>query len=173
MISKTHNKNILILYTILGLSLITSIIPNGTLSLISLALFTVSLIMAYILRRKSTPKTLTHNHAQHIIKTIWISSLIGLIFIIIGGIYMYLTVNNDPLMPCMSRFVDLAPTFNPDDFNNAILLDIFGQCIPPYMETNKTTLIITIAIMIGPMLGYFLWNYGRGLKSLLQEKACG
>ena len=138
-----------------------------------LFLFTITMIMAYSLRSSSEPKSFEHSHAVYIIRTIWKGSFIALAFIIIGGVYMFFNVDNAPLASCMSLFIDLAPTLEPDQLDAAALTTIFKPCVGPYMAANKTVLTITAITMIAPAGLYFVWNYGLGLKKAIQLKAIG
>lgn len=74
-----EQKTILQIYYALIASVILSILPSSVAKTFGFILFIVIFMATYYFRHKSDEKSLTHNHMQFIIKSIWISSLILLI----------------------------------------------------------------------------------------------
>ncbi len=155
-----EQKKIVRIYSVFGLSLVASVIPEMTAAFFSLILGIGVLITAYTVRSASAKDSLTENHMTFIIRTIWIGSFFAISSMIAAALYLFAVLDNMVLIPCVERF---AGTGVPVESDTALIMDMFGECFQTYWATNKQPLIIGGIIAAGPVLIYFIARFVRGI----------
>jgi len=149
-----QNKIINTLYGFLILSTILGFVPNGMAFAASFALWVVTLIAAYIYRRKDTEDGLLYNHMTYLIGTIWIGTSFILIGTLIAGAWVYFYGNNGPLDAAV---VQINGGTVPDD---AMLQGVMRE----YLLVNKSLLITASIVAVGPAILYFVYRVANGLS---------
>lgn len=154
-----EQQQILQTYAAFMASIILSLLPFMSAALLSLGLAIVVLVMAYIYRGKAEDKSLLENHMIFIIRTIWVGAFIALICMVIGAGYLFVNLNNMPLLDCQEAFLAMGDQiFHPDIFKT-----VFAPCQEAYFNLNLETLIIGGGIVVLPPLIYFSVRIVRGL----------
>lgn len=155
---KEHNL-VLQMYGALGAAMILSLVPNYYAALLSLALGMAVLIMGYVIRAQRDQGSYGENHMTFIIRTIWIGSFLALLVLVIGSVYLFNFLDNDPLLNCLDRFAAMGDEIYEWDVFRAV----FRPCEQSYLDANLQTFIISGAIVGLPTLIYFSARFIRGL----------
>lgn len=158
--SNPEQKKVINFYSALGAALLLSLVPSAMTALVSTILFGGVLIVAYGVRAKSDEGSLIENHTTFIIRTVWISSLFGMISVGLGSLYLLMNHDQTPLNICAHSFIGSAQSMT----DPVALTSFFEGCIEEYWVLNKNTLIISMAVSIVPILIYFVVRYARGLS---------
>ena len=156
-----NQRKILRLYAAFGAALVLSVVPFILAALLSMILIFGVLIAAYILRTDTTPGSLVENHMTFIIRTIWIGSFLALLTMTAGSIYLFQTIDNTPLDPCLQPLLDIRSGQTLID--PYAVFNILRGCFDNYWVANIKTFIISGSIAAGPVLLYFIVRYARGL----------
>lgn len=149
-------KDILNLYAIFAVSLVFSAFPNMICALLSLAFLVTVMIEAGRLRRKYGTGSLGENHGTYILRTIWIGGALAAVTLIVGSIYMLMTIKTGPLLYCMEQMVN-----NPVMDVNAVSA-MLKPCIDNFIKLNLRALIVSGVITITPVALYFIVRVLRG-----------
>lgn len=152
--TKAQNNIINTLYGFLILSTILGFVPNGTAFAASFVLWVVTLIAAYIYRRKDTEDGLLYNHMTYLIGTIWIGTSFILLGTLVAGAWVYFYGNNGPLDTAV---VQINGGAIPDD---AMLQGVMHE----YLLANKSLLITASIVAVGPAILYFVYRVANGLS---------
>jgi uncharacterized membrane protein len=84
-----EKQTVLGLYGAFAATIIAHLYPVGIMGLLAICLAIAVVIYAYVLKAKTDPTSLTHNHMVFIIRTIWIGSVYLLICMAIATIYLW------------------------------------------------------------------------------------
>jgi uncharacterized membrane protein len=163
--SPENTKIILGLYLCLTVSLLIGFIPVSSVSVLSLIIFTVTFIFAYVIRGKAEEGSITDNHMTFIIRTIWYASFILIPFAIAGAIYLYSVIDNTPLYECMDK---LAANGNLGSVQLDQLMMALRPCMEDFILKNKTFFVTGLLISTGPIIVYFFYRIIRGLSYILK-----
>ncbi|MGB4057554.1 MAG: hypothetical protein WBK77_05680 [Alphaproteobacteria bacterium] len=154
-------KKIIRLYAAFGIGLLLSLIPFILAALVSSALLLGILVAAYILRTDTERDSLMENHMTFIIRTIWIGSFFALLTMTVASIYLFKTLDNTPLNPCIDQFLSIST--QPQILDMKIIMGVFQGCWENYWRANINPFIVSAIIAAGPIVLYFLIRYVRGL----------
>ena len=148
-------KTVKKVYAALGVTLLAAFIPSTIAAIAVVLLLTGTLIAAYSIRRKSEPESLTANHMAYIIRSIWISSLVGAIATAIALVYVLSSYDPGPIQNCLNNVMG-----SPQGVDS---------CLSDFVATNKTVFIIGTIIAAIPVTGYSLWRLFNGSKAALKS----
>lgn len=157
----TQHKAILNMYGLFGASMILSIIPSLTAMILSLIFFSVLLVLSYGLRNKAEPQSLQENHAQYIVRTLWITALFSLVTTSLASIYMIRLLDYAPFSPCADGLLSQGAALE-----NADGGQIYAQiepCIEGFIAFNHTALINATLIAGLPLILYLGYRFTKGL----------
>ncbi len=156
-------KKIIGLYMIFGISILLCMIPHIAAAIISMPALLFALVVAYRMRAGMAEDSLKHNHATYVIRTIWIGSFLASVTVIAASVYLFYTLDNAPLMPCLERLVSVDP-------EKALMMidSLFGPCYGPYLSANLHVFIVGGAIAAGAPLAYFVLRFIRGFSRALK-----
>ena len=157
----TQHKAILNMYGLFGASMILSIIPSLTAMTLSLLFFSVLLVMSYALRNKAEPKSLQENHAQYVVRTLWISAFFLLITTSLASIYMIRLLDYAPFSPCADGLLSQGAALE-----NADAMQIYAQiepCIEGFIAFNHAALMNATLIAGLPLMLYLGYRFTKGL----------
>jgi uncharacterized membrane protein len=147
-----EQKTILQIYYALIASVILSVLPSSVSQTFGFILFIVIFMATYYFRHKSDEKSLTHNHMQFIIKSIWISSLI----LLIGMGPAYVFADHQIIYDALNHV--RAGNFLTESQINSILMD--------YMKTNLFIFLFTLV----PCLIYLVYRLCKGLAQAQKKE---
>lgn len=156
----TDKRQVLNLYALFGVSLLLSLVPSTAVALISLIFLIGVFAYAYRLRARASSESLTENHAAFIIRTIWIATLLSIITLSAGSIYMIPNIDYAAFGPCQENLT-----------NSEGFLDIYAAafpCINIFIEANLRLLTITALIVALPVVIYLIVRYVRGLSRAIK-----
>lgn len=164
---RTDKKNnIMLMYTLLGISIAMSIFPFVTAAFGTLLTITAVMIGAYVLRSGMPEGSLTHNHMTFISRTIWIGSLYASVMLVIGCVYLLENINNAPLDPCIQKFMNVGlDTY----FQLSSMPAIFESCMAGYVSANLKAFIISGATVVVPAYLFFLMRFARGYSRAVKN----
>ena len=155
-------RKIMQLYAAYGAALVLSVVPFVLAAFISAGLFMGVLIAAYILRTGTEHGSLIENHMTFVIHTIWIGSFLALLTMTGASIYLFNTLDNTPLDPCINQFLAIGSSTQVIELQ--AMLGVFQGCFESYVNANFKTFIISALIAAGPVLLYFIVRYARGFS---------
>ena len=156
--NKAQTNIINILYGFLIVSTVLGFVPNVTAFTASLVLWFVTLVAAYIYRRKDKEDGLLYNHMTYLIGTIWIGTTFILIGTLIAGWWVFTNGDNTAIDGAMASVA-----------NGAALDDTALKAITEaYLKTNQTLLIQASAVAIGPAIIYFVYRVANGMSRAAQ-----
>ncbi len=162
-----EQKKTLTIYGLFIAALLGSFLPSLIFASAAFILFFVVLIAAYIMRGGADEDSLTQNHMTYLIRTIWIGSLIMTVTTLVGSVYLYASVDNAPLMPCLERFVDSSTLMQAQSMSG--LKQLFGSCFDSYIKVNLMVFIIGGIICAGAPVAYFSYRLFTGTKATLNN----
>lgn len=139
-----EQKTILQIYYALIASVILSILPSIVAQTFGFILFIVIFMATYYFRHKSDEKSLTHNHTQFIIKSIWVSSLVLLAGM--GAAYLF---GDHSIIYNAVDYVKAGNFFTESQLNNIIM---------NYMKENIFVFLFTLM----PCLIYLIYRLCKG-----------
>lgn len=161
-------RRILRLYAAFGAALVLSVLPYMLAAFLSLVLGLGVLIAAYILRKDTAEGSLMENHMTFVIRTIWIGSFLALLTTSAGSIYLFQSLDNTPLLPCIENLIGMLSAITPDTSVEALQelmsQEIIYACVENYMKANLRVFIGAGVLVAGPVLLYFIIRYARGLS---------
>lgn len=152
--NKAQNNIINTLYAFLVLSTILGFMPYGIAFCASLVLWFVTLIAAYIYRRKDTEDGLLYNHMTYLIGTIWIGTTFILLGTLLAGFVVFWYGNNGPLDAVVAEAV------NGKILDEAALMQVMSA----YLALNKKLIITASTVIVGPTILYFVYRVANGLS---------
>lgn len=151
------------LYALFGVSIVASVIPMISAAVVSLLLFLILLIAAYMVRGKVEAHSLIENHATFIIRTLWITALFSVLTSIIASIYMMSWID-------YSYFESCANTIAGYDMNALESMDamqiyaLIEPCVEDFINGNFQTFIVATLIGGGPLVLYLGYRFVKGLS---------
>ncbi|HEY8190855.1 MAG TPA: hypothetical protein VIG74_00420 [Alphaproteobacteria bacterium] len=149
-----ERKSVLKIYTAMGGMMALSLIPHVAAAIAVAFLFTGILIAARSIRKKSTPGGMAESHMTYTIRTIWISSFIGMISTALASVYVLKYYDPSIIHQCAEEIMNGAQNVD--------------ACIAEFIAVNYNTFMIG-AIMAGVPVGvYFIYRFFRGLAPALQ-----
>jgi uncharacterized membrane protein len=156
-------KKIVRFYGVFGLCIIMMVIPHMWAAALSIIMLLYVMFAAYYLRAQRPEDSLLTNHMTFVIRTIWISGLLGLVTLTAGCAYLLKGINNAPLEPCINQFLGVNQT-GATITDMAQLDRIFMACMDNFVQANLQVLIISLLISGGPILLYMVVRIARGLS---------
>jgi len=153
-------KNILTVYAVLAGSILTGFVPKLLFALLAMVLFSAALSMAGSRRRKAdiADDTYISGHMTYIIRTIWITCLVGFFSTIAASVYVLSAYNPELLNQCMNDM--MAGTVGPD----------VAICLKNFAEGNWPILLNGTVIAALPLGLYLALRMGRGLNAAFGDK---
>jgi hypothetical protein len=106
--AEQEKKSILKIYTAMGVMMALSLIPAIFAAIGVAFLFTGILIAASSIRKKSTPGGSAESHMTYTIRTIWISSFIGLASTTLASIYVLTEYDPSAIHQCAEEIMNGA-----------------------------------------------------------------
>jgi uncharacterized membrane protein len=162
-----ERKIILQVYAVFGAGLVLSLLPFLMAASLSFLLVLGALIAAYIIRGNAPDASLTENHMTYIIRTIWIGSLVALVTIAAASLYLFQSLDNTPLDPCIEKFYNMGLSGQAATMQMTVMA--FQGCFVSYMTVNMGAFLIAGAIGAVPVLIYFGVRYIRGITRALKS----
>ena len=150
-------KTLISLYALVGAGSIMMIIPISLVPFAGLACAIVGFISAYIYRWKYKTDDLYQFHCTYIIRTIWWSSFILTIGIIVFGSIIFL---NGDMAPINSMMASAERGVVPTEY------DIYKMQID-FVQLNKGIIMIAALIALLPYPAYLIYRTFKGVKKLL------
>lgn len=156
-------KKIISLYIAFGVMLALFIVPHIAAAILSIPVMFLVLVAAYMMRSGAAAESFVYNHATYIIRTVWIGSFLASITVIAASVYLFYTLDNAPLMPCLDRLISVDP-------EKAVMMidSLFGPCYAPYLSANLQVFIIGGVIAAGAPLVYFVLRYAKGFSRAIK-----
>lgn len=152
--AEQEKKSTLKIYTAMGVMMALSLIPHIMAAIAVAFLFTGILIAAGSIRKKSTPGGLAESHMTYTIRTIWVSSFIGMISTALASVYVLKYYDPSIIHQCAEEIMNGAQDVD--------------SCIAEFVAANYNTFMVG-AIMAGAPVGiYFIYRFFRGLAPALQ-----
>ncbi len=152
--NKTQTNTINILYGFLIISTVLGFVPNFMAFIASLVLWFVTLIAAYVYRRKDTEDGLLYNHMTYLISTIWIGTSFILLGTLIAAWWVFTNGDNTAINGAMASIT-----------NGATLDETAMRTITEaYLKANQSLLLKASAVAIGPAILYFVYRVANGMS---------
>jgi uncharacterized membrane protein len=152
--NKSQTNAINILYGLLIVSTVLGFVPNLMAFTASLVLWLITLIAAYLYRRKDTEDGLLYNHMTYLIGTIWIGTSFILLGTLIAGWWVFTNGDNTAIQGAMASVT-----------NGATLDETAMKAITEaYLKANQAVLIKASAVAIGPAILYFVYRVANGMS---------
>ena len=151
-------KNILGVYALLAAGSVMMLIPHPTIPFAGLACLLVGFASAYIYRWRHKDDDLMQTQMTYAIRTMWWSSLILLIGIILFCLVLY---NNADLSMVYDILGEAERGIVPTDADIRMMQASF-------VRTNVKLISITAAICLLPYPLYLIGRFGMGVKRTLK-----
>ena len=158
----TEEKKILRIYAAFAASLVLMLMPNAAIAVLAAVLMMGSMIAAYMKRRAADPQSLTADHMNFLIRTIWIGSGLAAITTSIACVYMMKTADHAPLQVCSNNAAAKILESGTQDMRaiNAML----QPCVNDFIAANVPVLINSVAMAAALPLIYFAFRTAKGLR---------
>lgn len=142
------------MYLMFSAGIIMNFVPVLTSQFLGLCMILVALIGAYLYKAKSRLDSLTYNHMTYLIGTIWVSSFLLLIGMIIAVIWVYQLGDHTVIMEVVTGA------------NNGVLFtqDELETVMQNYIQRNMTLLLTATGTTLGPGLIYIIYRVTNGLR---------
>lgn len=152
--TKKQQNTINTLYIMLVISTIMSFVPLMAAQILSLALILVVLCGAYYYRGKGPEDGLLANHMIYMIGTIWIGTTFLLVGMIAAGLWVYSAADHSIIEQAVMNI------------QNGVMMDeaALTALMMDYMAANKTLLIQSSMVTIGPAILYFVYRVANGFS---------
>lgn len=152
--TRAQNKTINVLYAILVFSTILGFVPNATALILSIVLWFVVLIAAYMYRSKDNEDGLLYNHMTYLIGTIWIGTSFILLGTLLAGLWVFLNGDNTAIDGVISQI------------ENGAMVDEaqMTAIVHNYITANQGLLWTASIVAIGPAILYFVYRVANGLS---------
>lgn len=160
-------KKILNLYAVLAATLLLSLVPHKMAALIVLVFFTGLLIGAYRLRKTAAPESLLENHMTFLIRTIWISGLLGAATTAAAASYMLGDLNYLPLNECAEALASRGAEAL-ESMGQSEIMKAAEPCMAEFWDSNKKLLYTGGALSAGPVMLYMIYRLAKGLSRALK-----
>lgn len=151
--TENDKKRALTLYAFFGASLLLGLIPQAIATVVSLVFLIISMVYAYKLRRGDD---VAANHAAFILQTIWVATIVSLLSLVAGSIYLIPNINYASFAPC-----DQALEAGQE------LLELY-PCFATFIAANMNVLVLTALITAAPIALYLIVRFIRGLSRAMK-----
>ena len=149
-----HKNTINALYIMLVISTVLGFVPSITAFLLSMALWFLVLVAAYIYRAKDKEDGLLHNHMTYLIGTIWIGTSFIVLASIVGGYWIW-SQGDSTAFEAFATSLESGAVPSEDDMMNT-LTDY-------YMANNSLILKVSL-VTIAPAVLYFVYRISNGFS---------
>ena len=163
-----EQKSVLNIYALLCVSLVVSFIPLAQAAALAVIMFTMALIGAYHVRRKSLPESLAINHMTFVIRTIWIMTLFATVTTSVASVYVLMYYDPLPLMDCANRLLSAGVTTD-----MAAARDLIMPCMDNFVRTNVHVFALGGLMAATPIVIYAALRLARGLSRALKGHRIG
>ena len=153
-------KEIIGVYGLLLASIICGFVPMIIFAVFAAIFFSLALFVAGQKRRKSyiDNDILLTSHMTYIIRTVWISSFIGLITVTIASIYVLKTYDPGPVSICLNDMMTGAATQD------------LEACFTNFAHANMGIFIRGTIIAAVPLVLYLALRLVHGIKDACAKK---
>lgn len=157
------------LYALFGVTIILTLIPMMAAGAAALVMGIFLIVTAYKKRgeKDATSKNFEQSHASYILRSIAGVSILMAITLAIGATYLLSAINYTAFDPCAQSLASLGG--DPASISNEAVLKMAQPCIAPFIESNKSALIIAMLITAGLPLIYIGWRFIYGLSRALKN----
>ncbi len=147
-------KDTIGMYMMFSAGIIMNFVPVIEAQLLGFVMIVVALIGAYLYKAKSKLDSLTYNHMTYLTGTIWISSFLLLIGMIIAVTWVYQLGDHAMIMNVVTGV------------NNGVLFtqDELETVMRNYIQRNMTLLITATGTTLGPGLIYIIYRVTNGMR---------
>lgn len=152
-------KTLLTLYALVGAGSIMMLIPYMLLPYAGIACAFVGLMSAYFYRWKQKNNMMMAFHTTYIIRTVWVSSLILTIGVILFGCIIFY---NGDMSVINMMMANVENGVVPSEADIASMQHIFVQ-------TNKGLIITTALFVLTPYPLYLVYRTIKGLRTLTKK----
>jgi uncharacterized membrane protein len=158
----TEEKKILRVYAAFAASLVLMLMPNAAIAVLAALLMMGSMIAAYMKRRAADPHSLTADHMNFLIRTIWIGSGLAAVTTSIACVYMMKTADHAPLQVCSNNAAQKILESGTEDIK--VINAMLQPCVHDFIAANTTVLINSVAMAATLPLIYFAFRTAKGLR---------
>ena len=152
-------KNILGVYALIACGSVMMVIPHPTIPMAGIACSLVGFLSAYIYRWRNKADDIMQFHMTYIIRTIWWSSLIMLIGLILFCLVLF---NNGDLSMIYSVMADAEKGILPTDATTR-------QMQAEFVRTNIQLISVTAAVCLLPYPLYLIVRMFNGVRLILKK----
>lgn len=153
-----EQKTIVQLYAVFSAGILMNFIPSAVVQIFALCLLIVVLIAAYIYKAKAKLDSLMYNHTTYLIGTIWASSLLLFIGMVIATFWVYEKGDHALIETIITGMNDGVM------FTEKELAGIFSD----YVHQNLTLLLTATVSTLGPGLIYMIYRVSKGTARALK-----
>lgn len=165
-----EQKTVSNIYAMFSATLVLGIVPQMSFAFLAMIMFTIATLAAYTARRRAEPDSLTANHMTYLIRTLWITSLFGLVTMAVAIAYMLANYDASPLMDCVNN---VASSIGSGTQDVSTLQNHVAPCMDDFTAQNKTVLITATFIGGGPLVIYFGYRLAKGLSRAVKGHRIG
>lgn len=162
-----EQKKIYNLYAVFGISIVLSVIPNGTAAGLSIIFLTWALIAGYITRRKAEEHSLSENHAVFVIRTLWIAAGISILTTIISSFYMLERIDYTPFQGCAETIASQGIAAL-EQMSTMQLYAMVQPCLDSFLGLNIETIKVAMVIAGGPPIVYMGYRFFKGISRAIK-----
>lgn len=149
---------ILSLYALFVLVLVFGFFPYALLQNVSIWLCLLLIVLAYVFRARAQDDDLEHHHAQYIIRSVWVFSLIALVGMFGAGFAIGREADSSALDDLLS-LVQTGGMVSEKDVESAF---------QRYFETNEALIFRRFLLFMAPAQLYAAWRLVRGLPRAMR-----
>lgn len=152
-----ERRNILIFYAVYFASLLITMVPISSASVLALMFSTCMLAAAYSIRLNATKNGFLANHLTFMIRTFWRANFYLLFTVAVSLMYLFLLADYDTIGAC---FNTMYKTLQHGQIEQLIRIAI--ACEQLFFEQNEKHFHVTAFIAFTPIVGYVLYRCTLG-----------
>ncbi len=165
----SEHKKILLYYGLLHGTFYAMFLPFLNVSFLASVGLIFLIFFLYAARSKADEDSLLENHLSYLIKSFWKGNIFLVLFFAIGGVFLSLTMDYAPIMPCLDYVMNNAMSLaQKNDLSTVI--EIFKPCEKQFLAKNMGQLIATGTIAFIPSLAYLSYRLVYGLIVLRKNR---